>query len=102
MIEGMNKPEVLKSKSESMRITMREKMKDKVTLEKYQEGAKRAREKLYIDNKVYTFCHKNGTIERCLRIELIKKYNLHKGNVSLLVNGSVKSVSGWKLINIEE
>ena len=51
------------------------------------------------DHNVYSFVHKSGITEDCTQNELLKKYNLNKGNLNSMVRGGrQKSVSGWRLI----
>lgn len=52
-----------------------------------------------IDKTIYTFFNKElNIIEISTQSELRKKYKLHKGNISSMVNGKVKSVKSWTII----
>jgi hypothetical protein len=49
---------------------------------------------------LYTFRNKNtNEVVVSTVYDLIKKYNLHQGNTSLVVNGIRKSVMGWELVS---
>lgn len=52
-----------------------------------------------IDKNIYEFVHRNGTVERCTRYELITKYNLIKDrpNICAMIKGKKKTVKGWKI-----
>lgn len=52
------------------------------------------------DHSIYSFIHKNGSVEICTQRELIDKYHLNKGNVTTMINHPDKrpSVSGWSLL----
>jgi hypothetical protein len=50
------------------------------------------------DSTVYHFIHKNGTTEVMPRLSLIQKYNIHPGNLSLMISGKRPTVNGWSLI----
>jgi hypothetical protein len=97
LIKAFKNPNVLKSKSDSMKRIMNDKMKNKECLKQYQSLARHMRNSAPFDSTIYTFEHKTGIIEQCLRSDLIKKYSLHRGNISSLISGKVKMVSGWKL-----
>jgi hypothetical protein len=97
MILGINRPEVKKAKSESMKVTMEKKLQDQAVLKQYQDIVARNRSLAPVDNNIYIFRHKNGTVEQCTRAELIKKHNLHRGNMSYMINSKAGSVSGWKI-----
>jgi hypothetical protein len=50
------------------------------------------------DHTVYTFINTTtNTIETTTQYELRKKYNLNSGNLSEMMQGRRKSVSGWRL-----
>jgi hypothetical protein len=51
----------------------------------------------HVDNTQYTFVHDNGTIENCTRLTLKKKYNLHDGNLCLVIQGKRKKHKGWSV-----
>lgn len=51
------------------------------------------------DTNLYNFYHKDHGSVRCLRSELIKKYNLLYNKVSGLIKGNIKSHKGWSLLN---
>jgi hypothetical protein len=52
------------------------------------------------NNTLYTFRNKNtNEVVVSTVYDLIKKYNLHQGNTSLVVNGFRKSVMGWELVS---
>jgi hypothetical protein len=51
------------------------------------------------DTTIYTWVHKStGNTETLTRLELMKKYDLHHGNLSLVIDGKRKSIGGWILI----
>lgn len=48
--------------------------------------------------KVYWLQNKNGEIVQFTsQIEFCLKYNLHRGNISMVLSGLRKSHKGWKL-----
>lgn len=49
------------------------------------------------DATIYRFQHKEGIQEVCTQYELRVKYNLEQANLSAMIRGKKKSVSGWKL-----
>lgn len=51
-----------------------------------------------VDRTIYTFIHEDNISEICTQLEFRKKYNLHKGSVSDLVNGGRKSYKGWSVM----
>jgi hypothetical protein len=46
---------------------------------------------------IYEFIHKDGRIEVCTPYELRVKYNLSQSQTSQVINGTCKSVKGWRL-----
>lgn len=50
------------------------------------------------DHKIYTFVHKNGTIENCTKFTLFTKYNLKRDGIYYICSGKQKSSQGWKVI----
>ena len=49
------------------------------------------------DNTIYSFSHKNGTIETCTQAELRGKYG-NKVNTTCLIKKKLKCSQGWRLI----
>lgn len=49
------------------------------------------------DSTVYTFKHKDGTIETCTQYDLRKKYG-EKVNTTCLIHKKIKRSQGWQLI----
>lgn len=49
------------------------------------------------DHTVYTFVHKDGTVEKCTQHNLRVKYNLSRGHLSGVIHGRRNSHKGWKL-----
>ena len=47
---------------------------------------------------IYSFVHKDGTVEKCTKYELRMKYNLNSGNMSKLASGKRKSCNGWRVV----
>ena len=56
----------------------------------------------HVDKTIYTFIHDNGTIESCIRSDLVKKYQLSDGNLSTIINGTSnrKKHKGWSISNL--
>ena len=48
---------------------------------------------------IFTFMHTNGTIEKCTKYEMQKKYNLDQGGLSRLCSKKCKSLKGWVLVS---
>lgn len=51
------------------------------------------------DNTIYIFKHEDIGVVESTRFDLINKYNLHNGNMSLMIKGSLKCHKGWVLIS---
>lgn len=56
----------------------------------------------HVDKTIYTFIHDNGTVESCIRSDLVKKYHLNDGNLSIIINGKSnrKKHKGWSISNL--
>jgi hypothetical protein len=50
------------------------------------------------DPTIYQFYHVTGIIEKCTRIELIKKYILPSGHISNMIHEKHRIVKGWRVI----
>lgn len=88
-----NRPEVKKKNRDAQLIAQnREEVKKNNSIRN--SGRKNAR----YDHKLYTFSHKDDTIERCTRHDLQIKYGLSSGHMCNLINGKLKSHKGWRLI----
>lgn len=51
------------------------------------------------DKNVYTFIDKNNNVIECTRDMMYNLYNISPANLSKLINGKLKSIYGWKLLN---
>jgi hypothetical protein len=80
-----------------MKKSWYEKMISDRVWEKRQENYTPKRHGMY-DHTIYEFIHEDGTIERCQRYELEKKYNLSNSKLSMLVRGKRNSHKGWRLL----
>jgi group I intron endonuclease len=49
------------------------------------------------NHAIYTFIHKDGRIETTTQNEMCSRYNLCQPNVTAMLKGRQKSVSGWSL-----
>lgn len=49
------------------------------------------------DDTMYQWNNIDGNKEKCTQSDLIKKYNLHHGNISSVVKGRRKSTGGWSI-----
>lgn len=56
----------------------------------------------YYDKTIYHWYHESGSEEKCLKRELIEKYNLNNGNVTQLITkrSVYTTVKGWSLIPV--
>lgn len=59
--------------------------------------AHRGRNSHRYNHNVFTFRHKDGTVEVCTQHELRKKYGVPHGNLSQLCSGKRKHASGWSI-----
>lgn len=50
------------------------------------------------DHTLYTFKHKNGTVEHCTKYELFTKYSLKRNGIYDICSGKQKSSQGWTLV----
>jgi hypothetical protein len=49
------------------------------------------------DSKIYSFVHKDGTVENCIKFNLFTKYNLKRDGIYYICSGKQKSSQGWAL-----
>lgn len=52
------------------------------------------------DHTLYSFCHKNGTVENCTKYDLFTKYNLSRNGIYAICAGIQKTSQGWSLNQI--
>ena len=53
------------------------------------------------DSREWRFTHINGDVFMGTQYDFVKFYRVNKGNVSSMVNGKRKSVSGWRCENVD-
>lgn len=53
------------------------------------------------DSREWKFTHVSGDVFFGTQYDFVKLYKLNKGNVSSMVNGKRKSVSGWRCENVD-
>lgn len=107
MMAAISTPEFKKKHSNATKAAMarpevKEKHRESVAAaqRRPEERAKRSgANSPRFDHTVYEFHHESGIIEHLKRSELIKKYHLRDGDISLLTRGVSKKRKGWTIKN---
>lgn len=96
-VRGVKKPPRTKEHIENLKNSLLGKTNSAESNEKRRISQSGEKSHLF-KHDVFTFIHKNGTIETCTYHYLRVTYSLHEGNLSQVVNGKRPICQGWSLL----